>query len=105
MLEFRTLGTVEVQRVAEHRAEPVLLPAKALSLLAYLCACEPARMHRRDTLVALLWPEHDNVHARGALRQELYQLRRALGPGVITGEGEETVGIDAQLLWCDARAF
>jgi DNA-binding SARP family transcriptional activator len=105
MLEFRTLGAIDLKRVDGQRTEPVSLSSKPLSLLAYLCASCPPRLHRRDTLIALLWPELDDAHARGALRQELYQLRRALGPGLIVGERDEAVGIDDEQLWCDASAF
>src|SRR6266508_3969893 len=40
---------------------------KAVALLAYL-ACS-SRRHGRDQLAALLWPEGDDAHARGALRR------------------------------------
>jgi tetratricopeptide (TPR) repeat protein/DNA-binding SARP family transcriptional activator/TolB-like protein len=45
------------------------------------------------------------MHARHALRQALHTLRRALGPGVIVGRGDNDLGIEAGALWCDARAF
>jgi serine/threonine-protein kinase len=62
----------------------------------------PVGFHRRDTLLALLWPELDHAHARNALRQAVHTLREALGPNVVQGRGEEELGIDAQSLWCDA---
>jgi DNA-binding SARP family transcriptional activator len=55
--------------------------------------------------MALFWPELDAAHARGALRQELSRLRRALGPGVIMGDGREAVGVAGERLWCDAEVF
>jgi DNA-binding SARP family transcriptional activator len=105
MLEFRTLGKLELWGEDGHRIETVLPYSKRLSLLAYLCASHPPRLHRRDTLIALFWPELDGTHARGALRQELSRLRHALGRDVILGEGSEAVGVDAARLWCDAAAF
>jgi DNA-binding SARP family transcriptional activator len=105
MLEFRTLGTIDLRRGSGESIVSVLGHSKRLSLLAYLCASCPPGLHRRDTLIALLWPELDEAHARGALRHELYELRIVLGPGTLRGGGDESVGIDGQRLWCDATAF
>ena len=105
MLQFRTLGSIELRGEDGRSDESILRHPKRLSLLAYLCASHPSTGHRRDTLVALLWPDQDEAHAKGALRQELYQLRRALGPGVLQGERADVVGIDAHRLWCDAKEF
>lgn len=105
MLEFRTLGTIELQGVDGYRIESVLHHPKRLALLAYLCASHPPRLYRRDTLIGLLWPELDEAHARGALRQELYQLRRVLGAGTVRGEGADTLGVSAGHVWCDAQEF
>lgn len=105
MLEFRTLGAVDLRSGDGRRIEAVLHHSKCLSLLAYLCASAPAKLHRRDTLVGLFWPDLDDVHARGALRQELMRLRRSLGSGVLVTDGREGVAIDPQHLWCDVRAF
>lgn len=105
MIELRTLGTIDLRAGDGRRIESVLQHTKRISLLAYLCASHPPRLHRRATLVALLWPDSDEAHARGALRHELSQLRRSLGPGVLLGEGGESVGVDADRLWCDVRAF
>ena len=105
MLEFRTLGTIDLRRASGDRIESVLGHSKRLSLLAYLSASYPPGLHRRDSLVALLWPELDEAHARGALRHELYELRIALGSGTLRRDGDESVGVDEQRLWCDATAF
>lgn len=56
MFEFRTLGTIELRAADGRRLESVLLHSKRVALLAYLCASNPLRLHRRDTLVALFWP-------------------------------------------------
>jgi len=105
MLEFRTLGVIDLRGQDGRRVDSVLLHAKRAALLAYLCASHPQPLHRRATIVALLWPEADEAHARGVLRQELLHLRRALGPGVILGEGEEAIGVQQERLWCDVWAF
>jgi DNA-binding SARP family transcriptional activator len=105
MLELRTLGTIELQGDDGCSIDSVLRHPKRLSLLAYLCASHPPRLYRRDTLMALLWPDLDETHARGALRQELYQLRRGLGAGTFSGDRTETIGISADQIWSDAREF
>lgn len=105
MLDFRTLGMIDLRGQDRRRIDSVLLHAKRTALLAYLCASHPQPLHRRATIVALLWPDADEAHARGALRQALLQLRRALGPGVIVGEGEEGIGVSQERLWCDVWAF
>jgi DNA-binding SARP family transcriptional activator/predicted Zn-dependent protease/TolB-like protein len=99
------LGSAELAgpKTAELRA--ALVQPKRLALLAYLALASPRGFHRRDTLIGLFWPESDEEHARHALRQALHTLRRAMGPGVIVGRGDNDVGIDAEALWCDARAF
>ncbi|MEJ2678157.1 MAG: BTAD domain-containing putative transcriptional regulator, partial [Gemmatimonadota bacterium] len=104
MLEFRTLGTVDLQADDGRSLRSVLAHPKRVGLLAFLTAVHPPRPQRRATLTTLLWPELDDAHARGALRQELYLLRRSLGD-VLVGAGEDTVGVDEERLWCDARAF
>lgn len=55
---------------------------KMRGLLAYL-AVQRERDHPRDELASLLWPENDQVTARGNLRRTLADLRRALE---VTGE-------------------
>lgn len=50
---------------------------KALAILALLAVED--RPFGRDELAALLWPESDDVSARGALRRTLSVLRAALG--------------------------
>jgi DNA-binding SARP family transcriptional activator len=48
----------------------------ALALCMYL-ACQPER-HRRESLMALLWPDWPPASAQQNLRQNLYVLRQAL---------------------------
>ena len=77
---------------------------KRFALLAYLAAATPHGFHRRDTLLGLFWPELDLEQGRHALRQSLHFLRNRLGQVVIR-RGDEDVGLDPAMLWCDARAF
>ncbi len=106
MIELRTLGGLQLTGRDGRELRSVLAQPKRLVLLAYLAAHNHhTSRRRRDSLVALFWPELDTDHARGALRQSLRFLRRALGDGVLSGHSEEEVGFEAAALWCDAVAF
>ena len=83
----------------------MLRQPKRLALLAYLAVASPRRFHRRDSLLALFWPELDQEHARAALRRALYFLRSELGAEVVAGRGDEEVGVPETELWCDAAAL
>ncbi len=72
---------------------------KETALLAFLAVT--GRLHRRDTLATLLWPEQDEEHGRGQLRKALHHLRVALGPDLVLTR--ETARIEASArLRCDA---
>src|SRR5438034_11330864 len=105
MSRLRLLGTVDLKDSQGREVQAVLRRPKLLALLGYLAAARPPGFHRRDTLVALLWPELDNAHARNALRQAVHALREALGREVVVARGEEELSLSDQALWCDARAF
>ncbi len=105
MLRLRLFGTLELVGADGRERSALLAQPKRVALLAYLAAATPRGFYRRDTLIALLWPERDQAHARLALRQALHGLRAALGDGVVVSRGDEEVGLDAQALWCDAVAF
>ena len=51
---------------------------KVRALLAFL-AVEAARPHARETVAALLWPDHHNHAALDSLRSALANLRRVIG--------------------------
>ena len=78
---------------------------KRLALLVYLAIAARRAFHSRDTLLALLWPDLDQTHARAALRQAVYTLRGALGEGVLVTCGDNVIGLDQAHFWCDATAF
>ena len=75
---------------------------KRAALLAYLAVAEPSGLQRRDTLLAVLWPELDQAKARAALNQALYALRQIVGERAIVSRGEGEVGLDWELVRCDA---
>ncbi len=104
VITLRLFGGLELWGSDGLQLDTVLTQPKRVALLAFLAA-SPHRFHRRDALLALLWPELDQEHARAALRQALHSLRRALHADVLTSRGDEEVGVDEQQLWCDVRVF
>src|SRR2546422_2382269 len=105
VVEFRILGALNLLGADGRELTSVLAQPKRVALLAYLAAATPHRLHRRDSLVALFWPELDQEHARAALRQALHGLRRALGEGVVVSRGDEDIGLDADEIRCDVVEF
>ena len=105
MIELRALGTLVLRDHNGEDLHPVLAQPKRVALLAYLAIARPRGFHRRDTLLALLWPEQDEQHARWALNQALCHLRTALGKEAVPSRGGGEIGIDARALSCDAVEF
>lgn len=105
MIRFRMLGTLDLRDAQGHEVHSVLRRPKLLALLGYLAAARPRGFHRRDALVALLWPDLDHQHARNALRQAVHALRSAVGADVMLARGEEELGVNEESLWCDVREF
>ena len=104
MIQFRTLGTIELLRPDGTLVLSVASRSKLLGLLAYLVLSEGDGARRREDACALLWPESDESRARNSLNQTLHILRSSLGNEVVTG-GRETVGVNAQRIRCDAVEF
>ena len=105
VVEFRILGALNLLGAGGRELSSVLAQPKRIALLAYLAAATPRRLHRRDSLLALFWPELDQEHARAALRQALHGLRHALGDGVLVTRGDEDIGLDAERIRCDVVEF
>lgn len=98
------LGGCEAQLPS---GRPVALPTrKAQALLAYL-ALVPGQAHPRERLVALLWGDADDQHARQSLRQALAAIRQAAP--VLAQEGlvveADTIEIVDGAVEVDARLF
>lgn len=73
-----------------------------LALLAFV-ARAPAMGVSRDRILATFWPERDERHGRGALRQALYALRRELGRGLVLGTWE--IRLNPRVISADAWTF
>lgn len=104
-IELRTLGRLGLRAADGSGIEEVLHQPKRLALLVYLAIAEPRGFHRRDSLLPLLWPDLSETRARNALNKSLHFLRAHLGAGVVPSRGSMEVGLDRDVLWCDAVGF
>lgn len=59
MIRIRLLGTLDITTASGKPADAVLAGPKRLALVTYLSIADGGSFHRRDILVALLWPELD----------------------------------------------
>jgi DNA-binding SARP family transcriptional activator len=83
----------------------VVAKPKTAALLVYLAVARPLGLHRRDTLLAMFWPETDESRARHSLNQAVYQLRRGLGRETVVSGRDEALGVDRSRVWADAVAL
>ena len=105
VISLTTLGILDLRDAAGRELRPLLQQPKRLALLLYLALESPRRFQRRDSLLALFWPDLDSDHARAALRRALYFLRQQLGDDVVINRAEDEVGIAPGRLVCDAAEF
>jgi DNA-binding SARP family transcriptional activator len=99
-----TLGTVAVRGPQGEDLTVMAGRPKELALLVYLAVAGRHGPVRRDTLLALFWPELEESRARGALSQTMYRLRRSLGGQLIVSQGRESLAL-GDGCWCDAAAL
>ncbi|HVE78924.1 MAG TPA: hypothetical protein VNA89_08690, partial [Gemmatimonadaceae bacterium] len=105
MIRLRTLGALDLRGSDGQPLGAVLAQPKRVALLVYLVLAAPRRSHRRDTLLAIFWPEQDAEHARNALCQAVHFLRHSLGADALVSRNGDELGLDGGDLWCDALAF
>jgi len=104
MIRFKSFGTIDL-RDPDGELRGILTQPKRVALLLRLASERPGTFLRRDTLLAMFWPELDTAGARNALRQALFHLRRELGEGTIRNRGDDEVGLDPSLIRSDASEF
>ncbi|HSH03977.1 MAG TPA: BTAD domain-containing putative transcriptional regulator [Anaerolineae bacterium] len=98
-LQLKFLGAPEIW----YRGELVeFASAKATALLAILAVT--GERQTRDSLVALLWPESDRKHGRGALRYTLSVLKKGVGDEVLEIRRQD-VGLVAERVWVDLTVW
>ena len=103
-VNLRILGPLGLSDAEGTEFCRVLAQPKRLALLAFLALAGSGGFRRRDTVVALFWPDYDQSRARAALRQALSWLRHELGVEVFITRGDEEVGA-GEVLHCDAVQF
>lgn len=102
MLYLRAFGGLSL----ENGGRPIVGAAAQRARLAMLAVLAAAgdRSVARDRLLALFWPDKDAEHARGALRQSLYMLRRDTGePDFILGSPD--LKLNRDVIGCDLIDF
>lgn len=99
---LQLLGPVALHRAAGLSSVPHLTQPRPLAVLSYLVLARPRRLHSRDTLLALLWPEADQARGRHALRNVLHLLRKAIGDEALMAGGDDLVGVAPGGVACDA---
>ena len=91
-VELLGLGRCDLAATGRDTAA-VLAQPKRFGLLAYLVLAGPGRMHQRDRLLALFWPDLPEDKARHSLTQSLYFLRKSLGSDTVITNGGSLVGV------------
>lgn len=105
MLHLRLLGPLDIRVDNGAAIDDVLRQPKRAALLVRLACLPDGHFHRRDTLLAMFWPELDADRARDALNTALRFLRKSLGDGVVVSRGDEDVGLASGACWTDTAAF
>jgi DNA-binding SARP family transcriptional activator len=103
--QLRLLGGAELRDPAGRPVEALVRQPKRMTLLAHLVLCSADFYPRRDTIMALFWPDLDAERARHSLRQSLYFIRQCTDAGVFETRGSEEIRIDRSRLWCDVWAL
>jgi len=101
------LGAQSVQSADGAEILSVSAQPKRFALLAYLAmsATSGDGYVSRDELLALFWPESDSERARNALNQYVFRLRDGLGSDSILSRGANRLGLNRELVSCDAVRF
>lgn len=105
MIRLLVLGGITLRNASGMECRSITAQPKRIALLAYLAIAARAAPVRRDTVLALFWPELDTDRARHALRQSLYHIRQELGNHVVLGNGDDELQIDGTALSCDVVDF
>ncbi|MEP6781274.1 MAG: BTAD domain-containing putative transcriptional regulator [Gemmatimonadaceae bacterium] len=104
MIELTLLGTQSIRADGRDVGALAAQP-KRFALLAFLVVNEGDGYHRRDSLLAMFWPDMDQFASRRALRNTLYHLRETLGDGVIITQGDDAVAVDPTRITSDVNRF
>ncbi len=93
MWDVRLMGAVEIIDRRSHRSRP--LPARAMSLLAYLLL-HRERPPTRATVAAEFWGDLPDEVARRRLTTALWRLRRILAPELFPVTRSDRIAVDVE---------
>ena len=99
-----TLGAIDLV-CQDGSLRTVLAQPKRFAVLAYLALQSRRGFIRRDTVLSVFWPEHDQGRARTSLRQALRFLRAAMGEDVFDRRGDEEITVRDGAVDCDVARF
>src|SRR5262245_48250967 len=99
---LRILGGLQLTAADGDAERRIDVQLKPLALLAFVALHARALPVRRDTIIALFWPNLPSEHARLALRQALHHLRHAIGADLIVARSDDTLGLASDVCSCDA---
>lgn len=102
MVTLQVLGPVSLHRGIGVSSTPGLTQPRQLAVLSYLVLARPRRLHSRDTLLALLWPDAEQARGRHALRNALHAIRKVVGETALVVGGDGLVGVVPGHIHCDA---
>jgi serine/threonine-protein kinase len=100
-----TLGALDLRNPAGDSMRELLAQPKRMALLVYLSISSERGPVPRAEVMALLWPESDEAHARNALSQVLYHVRHSLSAEAFPQAAGDVVSVNDAALWCDAVTF
>jgi len=105
MIKLNAFGDPHIFGDRGTRLDGLMRQPKRFAVLIYLVCNGEGRVHRRDELTAIFWPEADSGRGRNALRQSLHAIRKEIGPGVIIANGSQTLQADVNRVDSDVGAF
>jgi len=105
LFELKTLGGIDLRGPDRKSLQALMAQPKRLALLAYLALEGASAPCRRDSLIALFWPDSDSQRGRGSLRQAIHFVRQALDQRVLRSIGDDAIQLSEDFLRCDAPMF
>jgi DNA-binding SARP family transcriptional activator len=102
-IHLRTLGHIHLRDDAGVELRSLLTQPKRLALLIYLASNgADGRMCRRDSLLAMFWPDSDAERARNSLRQAVHFIKQATGSDVVVTRGADELSLAPGAVSMDA---
>jgi DNA-binding SARP family transcriptional activator len=105
MIRLNAFGNPSIFGDRGTRLDVLMRQPKRFAVLIFLVCSGEGRVHRRDELTSIFWPEADGSRGRNALRQTLHAIRKEVGAGVIIGNGSQTLQANLKRIDSDVGAF